>query len=266
MQLIYPTPEETGVVETNNVLKNICKDSELNDFILNPKTASQELFNTVEKLNNTNSHRIKQKDDLTRIFGIGPVFEERLNKHGIYTYSDLSNKGSYQIRDILNPNGILKIDILRIVKEAYAFNLEKGISDKPKKENLDFEVSQKIINAFDNTSINRVVTFQVVLQLIELSVNVQDYNEPTLPEDAYFILGNLTLIPETKTIIVNAQVGIDFENYDEIVIWKSSDEKFQPNEYMYDMVFIDNTAQKYLDSPYIIQKEDIREDGLLLND
>ena len=45
------------------------------------------------------------RDDLTRIEGIGPKIEEHLNSAGIYTYQELANASSEQVRNILDQVG-----------------------------------------------------------------------------------------------------------------------------------------------------------------
>ena len=38
-----------------------------------------------------------QKDDLTKIAGIGKAYQEKLNNEGIYTYADVANMSDEQI-------------------------------------------------------------------------------------------------------------------------------------------------------------------------
>jgi len=52
----------------------------------------------------TASKRV-QKDNLTRIEGIGPKLQTLLNEYGIYSYAELGNARPQQLQQILNKAG-----------------------------------------------------------------------------------------------------------------------------------------------------------------
>jgi len=61
-------------------------------------------------------------DQLVDINGIGPVFAERLNKAGIYTFADLAAQSPERINKIISPKNWQAIDPAAWIAEAQQFS------------------------------------------------------------------------------------------------------------------------------------------------
>ncbi|MBV7335866.1 hypothetical protein KFU94_48020 [Chloroflexi bacterium TSY] len=65
-----------------------------------------------------------KKDDLTRIYGIGPVYEGRLNEFGIHTFADLANAPFEKLQEIIASADWSAVDIASWQDEAAKLDKE----------------------------------------------------------------------------------------------------------------------------------------------
>ncbi|MCB0173725.1 MAG: hypothetical protein KDJ97_24610 [Anaerolineae bacterium] len=61
---------------------------------------------------------IREKDNLERINGIGPVFAKRLNNAGIFTFAELAAETPERVLEIINPEEWQKIEPELWLEEA----------------------------------------------------------------------------------------------------------------------------------------------------
>jgi len=61
---------------------------------------------------------VKEKDRLEKIKGVGPVFANRFNEAGIYTFTELATVTPEQARDIIKPQEWQAIDPESWITEA----------------------------------------------------------------------------------------------------------------------------------------------------
>ncbi len=115
---------ETKKAETKPTAKK--EETEVNDNLVSraqKRADDQNISINVEKLLNSIGTALKSEaDDLTKIAGVGPSFEQKLNEVGIYTYEQLSKLKAADKEELSNVDGITrdKIEADEWVKQAKA--------------------------------------------------------------------------------------------------------------------------------------------------
>ncbi len=113
---------ETKKAETKPAAKK--EQNEVNDNLVSraqKRADDQNISINVEKLLSSIGTSLKSDaDDLTKISGIGPSFEKKLNEVGIYTYDQLSKLKAADKEELSNVDGITrdKIEADEWVKQA----------------------------------------------------------------------------------------------------------------------------------------------------
>lgn len=61
---------------------------------------------------------LREKDDLESIKGIGPVFAERLNEAGVYTFEQLAGTSPEHLRQHASPKEFQEVDVDSWIEQA----------------------------------------------------------------------------------------------------------------------------------------------------
>ena len=75
---------------------------------------------------------IREKDNLEKINGIGPVFAKRLNNAGVFTFAELAEQPPERVREIVNPQDWQEIEPEQWIEEArqIAQQVRKLVKDR----------------------------------------------------------------------------------------------------------------------------------------